>query len=99
MNTEKTIITANEGYIEGYDGAFLHYVDADGCEYACGIWDHWYKAHAKDNEGNDYFICWEIAYPEHLDDSDESLLCDWDYPYMVIRDGKNVIDDVIVVWE
>ena len=97
MNTQKTIITANDAYIAGYDSAFLRSLDADGCECVGGIWDYWYQAHAKDNEGNDYFVYWEITHPDYWDDGDESLLCDWDAPDMIVRDGKNVIDDVIVV--
>ena len=99
MNTQKTIITANDAYLAGYDGTFLRYLDANGRECAGGINNYWYQANAIDDEGNDYIVYWEITHPEYWDDGDEGLLCDWDAPDMIVRDGKNVIDDVIVVFD
>lgn len=40
-----------QAHISGYDGAFLHDVDACGREQPTGIWDYWYTARAEDYAG------------------------------------------------
>ena len=53
---EKIKITG-EVFPEGYGGAFLREIDADGKELATGIWDKWYKANACDADGKPVKVC------------------------------------------
>lgn len=99
----KTItITINESTINGYDGAFLNYIDSDGNICAGGIWDVWFEGDASDEDGNTYAVYWELTEDaKELEANNElddlSTACEWDKPYMVIdEDGKNVTDSVIL---
>lgn len=94
---EKIKITG-EVFPEGYGGAFLREIDADGKELATGIWDKWYKANACDAEGNCYAIYWKPGEDDDLIDSEIRL--DENGPFMVIdEDGKNVLGKVEIEFD
>lgn len=44
----------------------------------------YYRAHAKDDEGNDYRIHWEIT--GDINDPEESNLCDWANPCAITEE-------------
>lgn len=82
----------------GYEGAFLRYILPDGRESAAGISGNWYEASAEDEDGNDVFVYWKVV--EDFDpneDRDEEYACDWEAPYMVIRDGRNIAEEGIEI--
>lgn len=89
----KQIKVTEEAYLDGYEGAFLRYRKGNA-QQPFGLNDYWYKAFAKDLDGNKYIVIWEIK--EDYDFSQpEDEACDWESPYMVIDlNGYNVIDDV-----
>lgn len=94
---EKIKITG-EVFPEGYGGAFLREIDADGKDLATGIWDKWYKANACDAEGNCYAIYWKPGEDDDLIGSEIRL--DENGPFMVIdEDGKNVLGKVEIEFD
>lgn len=86
-----------EADIEGYEDAFLHYVDEKGRTQPYGIWDYWFTAKAVDNDGNEYTVFWETKEDFDLSNpADEA--CDWESPYMVIdENGVNVLNSVELI--
>ena len=80
---EKIKITG-EVFPEGYEGAFLREIDADG--------------NACDAEGNCYAIYWKPG--EYDDVVDSEICLDENGPFMVIdEDGKNVLGNVEIEFD
>lgn len=90
-----------DAYICGYEGAFLRYILPDGRESAVGISGNWFEASAEDEDGNDVFVYWNTVEGfDPNDDTDFEYACDWDTPYMVIRDGRNIAEEGIEIdWD
>ena len=96
---KKTIVKAGCAEICGYEGAFCRERDENGKELATGIWDCWYAADGKDDNGNDYTIIWALKDEYDLNNmpEDEGEFCDWDNPYMVLdTDGHNITSNIIL---
>ena len=47
----KHIKLTQEAYLDGYDGAFYRFNNEEGDALSTGLWDYWYKARAKDDDG------------------------------------------------
>jgi hypothetical protein len=96
MKTEKQIRLTQEAYVEGYAGAFLRKINADGTPSIYGLWDNWYTATAEDAEENEYTVYWAMRddYDASESEGDESDACNWDNPYMILdADNKNILDN------
>ena len=86
-----------EAYLDGYDGAFYRFNDEEGDELSTGLWDYWYEARAKDEDGEEYTVIWKITNQEAWENGDEAYACEWSDPtYIEDHNGFRVTDDVIL---
>lgn len=90
-----TIRLTEQAHIEGYEGATLRIYNAKGKAQPEVIWDNWYEAKAKDNDGNDYTVYWALEKEYDPEDENEEDNCDWSHPVMVLdEEHKDVKDSV-----
>jgi hypothetical protein len=54
----------------------------------------WYEAAAKDDNGNDYRVIWEIS---NSDAEDESDVCDWSEPWAILDAHHNNVSDTVTL--
>ena len=47
----KHIKITKGAYLDCYDGAFYQFNDEEGNELSTGLWDYWYEARAKGEDG------------------------------------------------
>lgn len=93
----KHIKLTQEAYLDGYDGDFFRFHDEQGNELKQGIFNFWYKARAKDDDGEEYTVIWQIIDKEAFENGDEEYVCDWAYPtYIEDDNGCRVTDDLIL---
>lgn len=90
-----TIRLTEQAHVEGYPGATLRIYNSAGKEQPEVIWDTWYEARAKDNDGNDYTVYWALEKEYDPEDESEEDNCDWENPVMVLdEEHKDVKDSV-----
>ncbi len=100
MAKTTTIKLTQDPYIEGYDGAFLREISAEGKYLISGVWNNWYTASAEDAEGNVYTVHWALndGFDPNTDE-DASDAFEYEKPYMVIDDdGRNVVTRVAITY-
>lgn len=72
-----TTLNYNNKQLQLKQQAFIDRDFTNGCDV--------YKAHAIDNEGNEYEILWQITVDNPANCEDESNMCDWgDYTVRAI---------------
>lgn len=64
-------------------GTYYRLPTEDGEESTCAMQGNWYEASAKDDDGNEYIVFWDIL-PD-WDGEDEGDACDWDLPTAVVQ--------------
>ena len=93
----KHIKITQGAYLDGYDGAFYRFNDVVGDELSTGLWNYWYKARAKDEDGEEYTVIWKTTNEEAFENGDEAYACEWSDPtYIEDNNGFRVTDDVIL---
>ena len=93
----KHIELTQEAYLDGYDGDFYRFNNEEGDELSTGLWDYRYKARAKDEDGEEYTVIWEITNQEAYENGEEEYACKWSDPtYIEDNNGCHVTDDVIL---
>lgn len=80
----KEITLTTPATVQGYEGAFYRYTTDEGKASIMGIYDNWYAANGRDEQGNEYLIVWAISNREAFDYGDEDC-CDWDEPSEVLN--------------
>lgn len=94
----KKITLTTQATVQGYEGAFYRYTTDEGKASIMGIYDNWYAANGRDEQGNEYLIVWAISNREAFDNGDEDC-CDWDEPSEVLNLDTGLPEtDYKIVW-
>lgn len=80
-------------------GTFYRLPTEDGEASIYAMQGNWYEASAKDEQGNEYLVMWDIL--TDWDGEDGGDACNWDHPTAVVqldpwRDVTDKIEAVIV---
>ena len=76
----KTITLTKDAYPAG---TYYRLPTEDGESSIFAMQGNWYEAPAKDDDGNEYLVMWDIL--DNWDSDDESDACDWDNPAAIVQ--------------